>query len=88
MRQKKGVSRYLSTETGPFCTKSCVNERAKLKESRQINREIRVQDDNITENSNIISPLTFRNLPKAVAYMQSQRTERKLNRRFTEAKIQ
>ena len=47
-----------------------------MKESRQNNREIRVQDDNITETSNARSPLTFRNLLYVVAYMQSQKTKK------------
>ena len=33
-----------------------------MKESRQNHREIRVQCDNIMENANARSPLTFRNL--------------------------
>ena len=47
--------------------KSCVNEKVKMKEMRQNCREIRVQDDKITENANAISPLTFRNLLQVVA---------------------
>ena len=46
----------------PFIHKSFVNERAKMKESRQNYREIRVCDDNKMENTNARSPLTFRNL--------------------------
>ena len=42
-----------------------------MEESRQNNREIRVQDDKIKENTNARSPLTFRNLLRVVAYMQS-----------------
>ena len=45
-----------------YTRKSYVNERAKMKESRQNYRKIRVQDDNITEYTNAESPLTFRNL--------------------------
>ena len=45
-----------------FIHESFVNERAKIKESRQNYREIRVQDDNIAENTNTRFPLTFRNL--------------------------
>ena len=46
----------------------------------QNSREIRVQDDNITENTNATSPLTFRNLLQVVAYIQSQKTQRELQR--------
>ena len=53
-----------------------------MKESRQNYREIRVQDDNITENTNPSSPVIFRNLVQVVAYMQSQKTQRKLERRY------
>ena len=53
-----------------------------MKESRQNDRVIRVQDDNITENTNARSPLTFINLLYVAAYMQSQKTQRKLERRF------
>ena len=42
--------------------KGFVNERAKMKESRQNYREIRVPDDNLTENTNARFPLTFQNL--------------------------
>ena len=49
----------LRSEIGPLYTK---NERAKLKERRQNYKEIRVQDDNIAENTNARSSLTFRNL--------------------------
>ena len=59
-----------------------VNERAKMKESSQSDRKIRVQDDNITENTNVRSPLTFRKLLYVVAYMQSQKTPRKRKRHF------
>ena len=38
-----------------------------MKESRQNDREIRIQDDNITENASEKSPLTFRNLLYVVA---------------------
>ena len=37
--------------------------------------EIRLQDDNMMENTNARSPLTFRNLLYVVAYMQSQKTK-------------
>ena len=53
-----------------------------MKERRQNDREIRVQDDSITENVNTRSPLTFRNFLYVVAYMQSQKTQRKLERRL------
>ena len=53
-----------------------------MKESRESYREIRVQDDGISENTNARSPLTFRNLLYVVPYMQSQKTQRKLERRF------
>ena len=46
-----------------------------MKESTESDREIRVQDNNITENTNVKSPLTFRNLLYVVAYMQSQTTK-------------
>ena len=39
-----------------------------MKESRQNDREIRVQDDNIMENTNVRSPVPFRNLLYVVAY--------------------
>ena len=53
-----------------------------MKESRQHDREIRPHDDNITENTNKRSPLTFRNLLYVVAYIQRQKTQRKRERRF------
>ena len=53
-----------------------------MKEDRQNDREIRALEDNITENTNARSPLTFRNLMYVVAYMQSQKTQRKLEKRF------
>ena len=53
-----------------------------MKEGRQNDREIRVLDDNITGNANARSPLTFRDLLYVVAYMQSQKTQRKLEKRF------
>ena len=46
-----------------------------MKERRQNDRGIRVQDDNITKNITAKSPLTFRNLLYVVAYMQSQKTK-------------
>ena len=51
-----------------------------MKESRQSDREIRVQEDKITDNTSVRSPLTFRNLLYVVAYTQSQKTQRKLER--------
>ena len=53
-----------------------------MKDSRQNDRETRVQGDNITENTNARSLLTFRNLLYVVVYMQSQKTQTKLERRF------
>ena len=53
-----------------------MNERAEVKDSRQNNREIKAQDDNITENTNARSPLTFRNLLLVDAYMQIQETRK------------
>ena len=53
-----------------------------MKESRQSDREVRVQDHNITENTNVRSPLTFRNLLHVVAYMQRQKMLRQLERCF------
>jgi len=47
-----------------------------MKESRQDDEEIRVQDDNITENVSARSPLTVRNLRYVVAYIQSQMTKK------------
>ena len=47
-----------------------------MKESRQNDREIRVQDDSIMENTNASSPLAFRNLLYVVVYMQSQKTKK------------
>ena len=52
--------------------KSFADKRAKMKESRQNYREITVQDYDITETTVVKSRLTFRNLLKVVAYMQSQ----------------
>ena len=52
---------------------SYVNERAKMKKSRQNDGEIRVQDDNIKQNTNAKSPLAFKNLLYVAAYMQSKR---------------
>ena len=43
-----------------------------MKKRRQNDREMRVQDDNITESANARSPLTFRNLLFVVAYMQTK----------------
>ena len=40
-----------------------------MKESGQNDREVRVQDDNITENTNARSSLTFKNLLYVVAYI-------------------
>ena len=51
-----------------------------MKERRQNDREIRVQNDDIMENTNVRSPLAFRNLLYVVAYMQSQKIQRKLER--------
>ena len=48
----------------------------KIKESRHSDREIRVQDDNITENINVRSPLTFRRLLYVVAYMKDTKKAR------------
>ena len=42
----------------------------------QNDREIRVQDGNITENTNARFPLTFGNLLYVVAYMQGQKTQK------------
>ena len=53
-----------------------------MKERKQNDKEIRVQDDNITENTNARSPLTFRNLVYVIAYMQIQKAQIKLERRF------
>ena len=47
-----------------------------MKESGQNDREIRVQDDNITENTNARSPLILRSLLYVIAYMQSQKTKK------------
>ena len=65
-------------------TKSFANERAKVKESVQNYRKIRVQGDNITENTNARSPLTCRNLRLVVAYMQNRKTQRKLENCFVQ----
>ena len=53
-----------------------------MEESRQNDREIRVQDDNITGKTNVRYQLTFRNLLYIVAYMQIQKTQGKLKRCF------
>ena len=47
-----------------------------MKESRESGREIRVQNDDITENTNLRSPLKFRNLLYVVAYMQIQKAKK------------
>ena len=61
---------------------SYVNEKVKMKESMQSDREMRIQDDNIIkENANARSSLAFRDLTSVVAYMQSQKTQRELERR-------
>ena len=44
-----------------------------MKESRQNDRKIRVHDDNITENRNARSSLSFKNLLLVDAYIQSQK---------------
>jgi len=49
-----------------------------MKESGQSDREIRVHCDNISENTKVGSPLAFKNLLYVFAYMQSQKTQRKL----------
>ena len=60
-----------------------VSEKVKMKESMQSDREMKIQDDNIIkENTNARSPLAFRDLSSVVAYMQSQKTQRELERRF------
>ena len=64
------------------------NDRAKMKESRQNDNEIRVQEDNITENVRPKSTLTFTNLLNVVAYNQSQKTQGKLERRIVSVKVQ
>ena len=46
-----------------------------MKESKQSEREIKVQDDITTESTNLRSPLTFRNLLYVVAYMKAKRHE-------------
>ena len=43
-----------------YTRKGCKSERAKITESRENDREIRVQDDSITENTNTRSPFIFR----------------------------
>ena len=53
-----------------------------MKKSKQNDREIRVQDDSTTENLNARSLLTFRKLQLVDTYMQSQKTQRKVERRF------
>ena len=54
---------YSRTEIDFSYTHNFVNESAKMKDNRKNCREIRVQNDNITGNTNARSPLTFRNLP-------------------------
>ena len=56
------ITPFWSTEIGSLYTRSCLNERVNMKESRQNNREIRVQDDKITETTNARSQLAFRYL--------------------------
>ena len=53
-----------------------------MKEGRRSSKEIIVQDDNIMENTSARFPLTFRILLLVDVYMQSQKTQRKLDRRF------
>ena len=77
----------LSTENGTFYTNRCVKENPIMKESRQINRQIRVQEDKKSENTNAKSPLTFRHFLSVVAYMQIHKTQRKLERHFLYAKV-
>ena len=50
---------FLAQTLAFYTRKSCKNERAKMKESRQIDREPRVQCDNRMENINARSPLIF-----------------------------
>ena len=56
LRQRSIIAQRFATYTG----KSCKNEKAKMKESKQNDRN-RVQDDNITESANARLPLLFRN---------------------------
>ena len=58
-----------------------------MKERRQNDREIRVEDDNIRENTTARSPLPYRNILYVLAYIQSQKTRRKLERHFVSTKI-
>ena len=52
---------FLAQSLTTYTPKGCRNERAEMKESRLNDREIRVQDDTITENTNARSLLIFRN---------------------------
>ena len=47
-----------------------------MKESMQNDKEIRVQDINITENTSTRSLVIFRNFLYVFAYMQSQQTKK------------
>ena len=60
--------------------KAVVNERAKMKEIRQNDGKIKVQDDNITENIN--ARFNIQKFLYVVACVQSQKTQRKLERHF------
>ena len=61
---------------------SYVDDKAKMKESMQKYRKIRVQGNDITENRIERPPLTLRNLLYVAVYMQRQRTQRKLEKCF------
>ena len=48
-KSREAMAPGVREKIGHLYTKSCKNERAKMKESKQNDREITVQDDNITE---------------------------------------
>ena len=73
----------LEQRLATYVQKCCKNERAKMKDCKQNDRN-RVQDDIIMENTNARSPLIFRNFLYVVVYMQSQKTQRKLEQHFAQ----
>ena len=59
-----------------------------MKEIRQKYGEIGVQDDNITENATVRSPLTFRRFTVCCCLDAKPKTQRKLERHFVQVKVQ
>ena len=67
MKEEEGAPESLFERRDWFFMheKGFVNERTKMKESRQNYRGLRVLDDNITENTNARFPLTCRNFARS-----------------------